>query len=212
MYFCGGFTCQPCHAFQNLLPCVIPGWSSLNGKFVWDLQGRCRSELWSLKFVMDRGDQRQMQRCKWVPVNSDFSLFSVLLFFLTLALLSKIKPIPPTDIWLWFHNVGSYGEAMVFLGWYTSLPPPLFFFTTFDSCNTLLPDSPESSDFSIWARCFRRAGDFSLVLNVPILEFYFPTSFHNGVRSNTVIDSLFYSTHSGSASLGGPWWVHCPFT
>lgn len=127
VYFCGGFTCQPCHAFQNLLPCVIPGWSSLNGKFVWDLQGRCRSELWSLKFVMDRGDQRQMQRCKWVPVNSDFSLFSVLLFFLTLALLSKIKPIPPTDIWLWFHNVGSYGEAMVFLGWYTSLPPPFFF-------------------------------------------------------------------------------------
>lgn len=57
-----------------------------------------KQQPFSLKVIVDRGDERQVHEGKWVSVDSYSFLFHVLLFFLTLTLPTQSKPVPRMDI------------------------------------------------------------------------------------------------------------------
>ena len=128
-----------------------------------------------------------MERCKWVPVSSHSSSLHVLLFSLTLT---KTKPVPPT-VHCKFTMVVALQRQQ------SSQAHVLILFVS------LLPDSPESLDLSIWAMASGQLVT-SLILNFFIVGFYCLNSCHNSVRSNSVIIFLFHSIHSCPPSLGDP--------
>lgn len=127
------------------------------------------------------------------PVSSYSSPFYVLLFFLTLALLTKSKPSPTIRYLAVSSQMGQLCGSNGLLEADASLPSWYHFQQVYVSCLSI----PLNALTLHPGCCFRRAGEWHfLVLKFPVLSLYFSSSFQQWVKFHSIINSSFHSITS----------------